>query len=231
MINKKIQKLLLLVATLSCLGIPFASANEYCTYDIDLTHCRLPIGGGSGGSAKQTENRIYSGFVWEFGSQSLIPQFIIGVRSIQVKDNDHVNGGDLNLRIKYDNSISFDSVRLSYVGGKRDVMGNVGGGYSFTNSSWLTTAAIQSSYTRVGADYLFAKNKVNYYAELNTLEKPAKVMRPRADGTCTVDQQGVLTQVINGQLSNNGSPLLYNGSPVDVDPNQVLNGQTCYGNE
>ena len=193
------------------------------TGGLDL--CQAPSGGGSSGSAKRTENRIYSGFVWElFGDQGLIPEFIIGVRSLQVKDNDDVNGADASFRIKYQDKLNPDSLRLAYVGGKRDIMGNVGAGYSFSDSSWLATAAIEGPYTRLSTDYILADSKFKYYAELNTLAKPAKVMRPSGDGTCDTGGGYSLTSVIDGQITD-AVP-----QQVTVDPSQIVNGKTCYQN-
>lgn len=46
-------------------------------------------------------------------------------------------GGDTSARIKLYDSVAFDSVVLSYVGGKKDILGNLGLGYPYTNSSFL----------------------------------------------------------------------------------------------
>lgn len=210
-----------------------------------FNYCVAPAG-EAGGSAKNTENRIYSGFVWElFGDQGLVPEFVIGVRSLQVKSNDNVKGADASFRIKFQDKVSLDSLRLAYVGGERDVMGNVGVGYSFSHSSWLGTAAIQGPYTRLSADYMVSENKFKYFAELNTLDKPSKVMRvtrPLADGTCPSTlpiRPGaaspvygyLLTPVVDGAIPD---PFYYSGSggppTITVDPNQIVNGKTCYTN-
>lgn len=215
----------------------FTSGANYYMY------CVAPASNHAGGSAKNTENRIYSGFVWElFGEQGMIPDFVIGVRSLQVKSNDNVNGADASFRIKFKDQISADSWRISYVGGERAVMGNVGVGYSLTQSSWLGTAAIQAPYVRVSADYLVSENKFKYFAELNTLDKPSnvpQVTRPLADGTCpstppiktinSIPYPGnpyVLTQVIDGAV-----PSIFidiNNPTFTVDPSQIVDGKTCF---
>ena len=216
--------LFLLIANASLITVmstAHAVGNVPCEANSDPFYCNAPVGSIAGGSVQHTDNSIYSGLVWEFfGESGYIPDFVIGVRSLQIKDN--VNGADANLRIKYKDKISPDSLRLSYVGGSRDIMGNVGGGYSFTYKSWLATAAIEGPYSRLSTDYLFTDRKLRFYAELNTINKPSKIVRPSVDGTCS---SGNLTNVNNGILDNN-----YNGDTFNVDPNQVVNGKTCFLN-
>jgi len=137
-----------------------------------------------GGSNTETENRAYAGLVWTLGEKaSMTPDLSLGFRSLRVKSSNSVEGGDLSIRIKLDGGISFDSTRLSYVGGERDVMGNIGIGYSNTNSSLLGTAAVQGAYTRVGSDYEFANKKFVPYLEVLTADKPNKVNSGGAGST------------------------------------------------
>jgi hypothetical protein len=127
-------------------------------------------------SQTETENRAYAGLVWTLQDQmSFIPDLTIGFRSLRVKSSDSVNGGEISTRIKLKDGISFDSTRLSYVGGERDVLGNIGVGYSAINSSFLGTLAVQGAYTRLGTDYQFNGNKFIPYLELLTTDKPNKV--------------------------------------------------------
>ena len=124
-------------------------------------------------SQTNTENRAYAGLVWTLQDQmSFIPDLTIGFRSLRVKSSDSVNGGEISARIKLKDGISFDSTRLSYVGGERDVLGNIGIGYSATNSSFLGTLAVQGAYTRLGTDYQLNGNKFVPYVEVLTLDKP-----------------------------------------------------------
>ena len=183
--------------------------------------CTLPSGGTPIGSASRTDTRIYTGFVWELGGkQDLTPMFEIGVRSLTIRDNDHVEGADANLRIRYDQSITIDSGRIAYVRGMRDFMHNLGGGYSKTDSSWFATAAIQSAYTRLGTDYLLDNRMFKFYGELNTLDTPAKVVRPTSEMTCPGG--GALTSV---GADSTFSPIY--GGTYSVDPGLIRNGYTC----
>ena len=213
--KKFIRALVVVCATFLMSGQASAVTCSPTTIDI----CTLPSGGTPTGSASRTDTRIYTGFVWELGGkQDLTPMFEIGVRSLTIRDNDHVEGADANLRIRYDQSIAIDSGRIAYVRGMRDFMHNLGGGYSKTDSGWFATAAIQSAYTRLGTDYLFDNRKFKFYAELNTLDTPAKVVRPTTEMTCPT---GVLTQV------GAGSAFTIGIDTYTVDPASVRNGYTC----
>lgn len=130
-------------------------------------------------SDSTTENRVYAGLVFDLdGSDGFVPDLVVGVRTLHVKSSDSVEGADISARVSYgkhDKGILFDSARLVYVGGERDLMGNVGIGYSNTHSSFIGTAAIQGPYTRLGTDFEFGKNKFEPYLEVNTLDKADKV--------------------------------------------------------
>ena len=126
--------------------------------------------------AKKTEDRAYVGLVWTLKEKpSYTPDLILGFRSLKVKSNDNASGGDLSIRMKLEGGVSFDSTRLVYVGGERDLLGNIGVGYSNANSTLLGTIAVQSSYARLGTDYELNKNKFVPYLELNTLDNPKNV--------------------------------------------------------
>ena len=129
-------------------------------------------------SQTKTENRAYAGLVWTLQEKmSLFPDLTIGLRSLRVKSSDRVSGGEVSARIKFKDGISFDSTRLSYVGGERDLLGNNGVGYSLTNSSLLGTVAVQGAYSRLGTDYQFNWNKFVPYVEVLTVDKPIKVTK------------------------------------------------------
>lgn len=89
-------------------------------------------------------------------------------------------------RIKLDGGIAFDSTRLVYVGGERDILGNIGIGYSNTSASFLGTAAIQGPYLRAGSDFEITNKRFVPYVELLTLDKPNKINRIPGSKTCPV---------------------------------------------
>lgn len=129
-------------------------------------------------SNTDTENRAYAGLVWTLQDKmSLMPDLTLGFRSLRVKSTDSVEGADLSARFKLKDGIAFDSTRLVYVGGERDVLGNIGVGYSNTNQSFLGTVAVQGPYSRLGTDFEFTNKKFVPYLELLTLEKPNKTVK------------------------------------------------------
>lgn len=163
-----------------------------------------------GGSSYRVDNRAYAGLSWELdGGNGFIPDLIVGARSLNVNSSNTVNGADFNVRLRYKGSVSFDSVRLSYVGGSREFMGNAGLGYSFSNSDILGTVAAQAAYSRLGVDYLFNKATIKPYLEGNSLYSPKQVNGGTGSTTCS-----------SGSLVTAGAP--YN-APVG----QQAGGQTC----
>jgi hypothetical protein len=136
-------------------------------------------------SSSRTDNRIYAGLSWQLnGSNGFVPDIIFGARSLNVNSDNAVSGADFNLRLNIKKDISLDSMRLSYVGGSRDLLGNAGLGYSFTNSGIFATAAAQSAYSRLGADYQFGNEKFTPYLEINTLYSPNEESA-RVSTSCT----------------------------------------------
>ena len=157
---------LFLIVILSSFG--FLTQNVYGNGDPDPTP--------TFSDAKKTEDRVYAGLVWTLKEKpSYTPDLILGFRSLKVKSNDNASGGDLSIRMKLEGGVSFDSTRLVYVGGERDLLGNIGVGYSNANSTLLGTIAVQGSYARLGTDYELNKNKFVPYLELNTLDNPKNV--------------------------------------------------------
>lgn len=166
--------------------------------------CVAPSGGGDG---HRTDNRVYAGLEWTLGSkQGFVPQLVVGARSLQVKASDSVSGGDLSVRLNVFGGFGVDSLRLVYVGGNRDVQGNIGGGYSFVDGKFLGTAAVQAAYSRIGADYVFGVGTIRPYVQVNSLQKPKSV---------------------NGALSCPSNYKLMSASLVNAAASETTNGQTC----
>jgi len=156
-----------------------------------------------GGSGDYTETKGYAGLVWTLGGKksSVVPGLVAGVRTLKVKSNDHVtNGADLSARFSFVDGFTFDNIRLSYVGGQRNALGNVGVGYSLTSKSVFSTIAAQGAYSRVGLDYDFNSSKLLPSLELLTIDKPKKAnggslacddgVSPVADGASVGDVCG-----------------------------------------
>ncbi|MHA3050185.1 hypothetical protein [Acinetobacter sp. ANC 4641] len=154
--NRKIRNALLV----GCLGI--VSAGSYAVPILYKTS-----------DSSRTDNRVYAGLIWSWGNkQGFMPDYVVGFRSLHVESDNTVQGGDINLRVKFNHGFMLDSTRLAYVDGKRDFVGNYGVGYSFINHSVLGTVAGQGSYYRFGTDFDFKNYNFKPYVEINTLEKP-----------------------------------------------------------
>lgn len=142
--------------------------------------CTLPSFVGQG---KRTDNNLYMGVVWSFdGNNSKRPDLVFGYRSTDVNASDRVSGADLNLRFNFSQTPSLEGVRLSYVGGKRVVLGNLGLGYSFKRNSPLLTGAIQAAHARGGSDFVLNTNKFVPYIEVNSLKQ---IRRVQSESACS----------------------------------------------
>jgi hypothetical protein len=208
-----LKKLLTFVLCLFHGVFTTTSRADSCIADGNIwpMECGLPTGGVAAGANSRTDSSVYTGLVWQFGNEgSFVPLFQLGFRSLNVKTSDNVNGADINVRIKYDHSLELDSARLSYVGGERNLLGNLGFGYSFLNHEVLATGGVEGAYIRLSSDYLLTSKKFNFFGELNTLNKPTKYIRPSSgDMTCT-------------------SGTLYTVTGSDSVPTaDILNGKTC----
>lgn len=148
-----------------------ATATPTCS---GIGQCVAPSGGESP-ATRHTENRAYLGLEWGLGGKLVLaPQVVLGFRSVAIKGNGDVSGGDFGLKFNVLHGITPDSVRLVYVGGGQDVQGNVGGGYSYTQNSWIATGGIQGAYSRVGVDYAYGSGAFLPFIQLNTFQKPVK---------------------------------------------------------
>lgn len=148
--------------------LAMASGNAFAGKGVPV----ISLGGGS-----ETQTKAYAGLAWTLGAKksAAVPDLVVGVRSLKVKPNDRVsNGADVSARFTFVEGFAFDSLRLSYVGGKRDILGNIGVGYSFASKSFLTTVAAQGAHSRAGIDYKYSSGEVLPYLELLSAGKPKK---------------------------------------------------------
>ncbi|MDH4376722.1 MAG: hypothetical protein QE494_10515 [Ramlibacter sp.] len=129
-------------------------------------------------SASQNQVRGYAGLSWTLGGQksALQPDLVVGIRSLKVSSSDKVTSGvDVSARFKFVGGVAYDSARLSYVGGNRDLLAHVGFGYSSSSKSYLATVAGQGPFSRIGLDYELTNSRLVPYLDLITLGKPKKV--------------------------------------------------------
>lgn len=157
------------ICRLGALLLPFVSASAFAGGGIIV----VATGGGN-----QTQTHGYAGLVWTLGGKKpgVAPDLVVGVRSLKVKANDRVtSGADLNARFSVVNGFAFDNLRLSHVSGTRDLLGNVGAGYSPATKSFFGTFSAQGAYSRAGLDYEFSAGRISPTIELLSLGTPRKV--------------------------------------------------------
>lgn len=219
-IQNKIKRFAITSISLSLIGVAqntLATSVE-CGAGSNIS-CVLPTGGttASSGPSNRTDTRAYAGLSWSLdGSNGYIPDFLVGARSLNVNSYSQVSGADFNVRVRYKESFSFDSIRLAYVGGTRGLMGNAGLGYSFSGNSVLVTAAAQAAYSRLGADYSLTDNGIKPYLEANSLYMPKSVASP-SQTTASCNSPYKLTSASSVTPPFSG-----------VSSTAALNGQTCY---
>ena len=208
--NRKPISLFFTALTICFLGLFVQSASaggSACPF------CTAPSGSTS--SISRTDNKVYAGLVWTLNHQSsYLPDLSIGFRSLKINSNNDVKGGDLNGRVSFNGGLAFDSFRLVYVGGNRDIQGNLGGGYSFNQKSLLANGALEGPYIKVGSDFMINDKSFIPYVELNSLSKPKK----GANGGSTCPSGSTLTSI-----DSNG-----NANGISVPSSAISGGYTCY---
>lgn len=109
------------------------------------------------------------GINWNFGTKA--PELVLGLRSLRTGVDKKSSGAQLDVFLPFLGGISFDRIRLSYVGGQRSVLGQLGFGYSFSQQTPLVGLGVQVPYANFGLDYLFRGTALPYVG-LNSLNRP-----------------------------------------------------------
>lgn len=113
------------------------------------------------------ETRAYVGLRWLFGDASgAMPNFMLGIRHTRTHTNNLVTGGDLALALRLEN-FKPDEIRLSFLEGKCDYVGQYGIGYSLKKQSNLFFLGLVGPYSKVSAEIDSGKNPAAGL-ELNT---------------------------------------------------------------
>jgi len=120
-------------------------------------------------AGKRRTDAVFVGINWNFGAKS--PELVLGFRGLRTNTSKKSDGYQLDLVLPFSSTISFDRVRLSYVGGQRSALGQLGLGYSFAQKSFLGNVALQAPYVTAGVDYLFS-GSVLPYVGVNSLGRP-----------------------------------------------------------
>jgi hypothetical protein len=159
---------------------------------------------------KRRSDTFFMGINWNFGTKA--PELVLGVRSLRTGVNKNSSGAQLDVFLPFLGGISFDRIRLSYVGGKRSVLGQLGFGYSFSQQTPLVGVGVQVPYANFGLDYLFRGTALPYVG-LNSLNRP-KTPTGGASSTTYNCTDGVLTPSADFFFDNESI--------------QTLDNLTCY---
>jgi len=147
---------------------------------------------------ESTDTRAYAGLVWTLGKDfKKTPELTLGLSAIKQESglaftenwidtfpvnqpSESVEGGlDWSLRINFDNGVAVDSTRLLYLNGDRDLLGNIGLGYSFAESRPFGTIGVQAPYSRIGVDVALDNGTLTtpeFFVELLTLDKEDRLI-------------------------------------------------------
>ncbi len=125
--------------------------------------------------AYHDETRAYIGLQFIFGDAvGTMSGFVLGFRHSRTRTDNTVAGGDLSLAISLD-TFRPDAIRLSYLEGKCNVLGQYGLGYSFTKQANLLFVGIVGPLSKVFAEIDSGKNPA-LGLELNTQDCAGKVI-------------------------------------------------------
>lgn len=160
-------------------------------------------------AGKRRSDAIFMGINWNFGSK--VPELVVGLRSLKTGVQGRAYGAQLDLILPFLGGITFDRVRLMYVGGQRSSLGQLGFGYSFAQQTPLLAAGVQVPNVTFGLDYLF-KGTALPYVGLNSLNRPKLPTGGTSSTTVSCAAPSVLTPVT-----------AFGSAPVEQ-----VNGQTCY---
>ena len=162
----------------------------------------------NGAGGKRRSDTFFMGINWNFGTKA--PELVLGFRGLSVGGDKKASGAQLDVFLPFLGGISFDRVRLSYVGGQRSALGLLSLGYSFSQQTPLVGAGLQVAHANFGLDYLFRGTALPYVG-LNSLNRPK-----------------VSTE---SYLCNSGSLTSSSGFIFVDEETQTLNGRTCYDDQ
>ena len=201
------------------------------TYYCESPSCEIPIISTPatpeipGTSIKNSANDTfcYAGIVWTSNHKlSDVPDLSLGCRLLSVNSNDNLHGVDVNARFKFNGGFDFDSMRVMYVGGDRDVQGEIGLGYSKTQSSLLGTGAVQIPYLRAGGDFILNDHSFVAFIEANSIDKPKRVQPTETPATPGTD--AVLSCPANYTLTDNLTDIF---GGLTAPDSLIIDGHTC----
>lgn len=121
------------------------------------------------------ETRAYIGLQWIYGDTAgAKPNVVLGLRQSRTRTNNIVTGGDLSLAFSL-STFEPDAIRISYLEGKCNFIGQYGFGYSMKKQASLFFLGVVGPYSKVFAEIDSGKNP-SAGLELNTQDCAGKVI-------------------------------------------------------
>lgn len=106
---------------------------------------------GTSSGTSRTDTRAYAGLNWSLGG-GYTPALVLGVTNAKVKSNGDTTGIRLAFHVNLAGGIAPGMLKLSYLNGKEDVQGEIGGGYNFIKSAPALGLGINGPYVSAGID-------------------------------------------------------------------------------
>lgn len=126
------------------------------------------------GEVFHDDTRAYVGLQWIFGEvRDPLPKFVLGIRHTRIRANNMISGGDLSLTVNLEKS-SPDAIRISYLEGKCNFVGQYGVGYSMEKRENLIFVGVVGPMSKVFAELDGSKNLAPGL-ELNTQDCARRV--------------------------------------------------------
>lgn len=113
------------------------------------------------------EDAPFAALQWTFGDKGLVPDVVVGYRSVEVETDGDVSGWQGSLSYKPHHGV--DKVKLEAVSGDNELQYTYGGGYSLKRHKAFLTAGVNGSHLVGGLDYFFGGHSIEPYFGLTTL--------------------------------------------------------------
>ncbi|MEQ6291856.1 hypothetical protein ACFPAG_14700 [Vogesella sp. GCM10023246] len=128
------------LATAAVIGSLFATNAQAIGFGYDLVT----------DGVKHNTN-AYAGVNIALGNK-LVPTLVLGVFDTRVKQNGNTEGANLAVHINVLGGVSLSKLKLSYLNGKNDLQGEIGGGYDLGKQAPFASLGINAPFGAIGVD-------------------------------------------------------------------------------
>lgn len=132
------KKLMLAASLTSCLLTPLVQAVPSNNYVLS-------------NNAVRHNTNAYAGINIALGDK-LTPSLVLGVFDTRVKANGDTEGGNLAVHINLLDGVNVSKVKLSYLNGKNDLQGEIGGGYDLAKRAPFGSLGINAPFGTISVD-------------------------------------------------------------------------------